>query len=261
MRLLAFDLDGTLLDRDHMVPPRTLAIIARLREHGCRVAVITGRADVPTEVLVGLRPDAVAVNTGGRVLVGEEVLADEHFTPEQTRALLERLPKDRPVFGFGPGTFYAPDPHAAHLTAWHAKRRGLPLAHAAAGPLQKLDIELAWNDPAAPELITPLRQVPGVNVTSSVSGDLQYLTVTPEAANKGAALRRIAGALGIPLDHTLAFGDSENDLAMFEVAGVAVQVGEAECLRDSAHHRVSCSALGLPAWLAEYAEELARELA
>lgn len=100
-----------------------------------------------------------------------------------------------------------------------------------------------------------------MNVTSSVSGDLQYLTVTPEAANKGAALRRIAGALGIPLDHTLAFGDSENDLAMFEVAGVAVQVGEAECLRDSAHHRVSCSALGLPAWLAEYAEELARELA
>ncbi|EYB69223.1 HAD family hydrolase [Deinococcus phoenicis] len=261
MRLLAFDLDGTLLDRDHSVPARTLELLARLREHGCRVAVITGRADVPPEVLSALRPEAVAVNTGGLVMVGGRVIADHHFTPEQARALVGLLPTDRPVFGFGPGTVYVRDPQAPAFAVWQTERRGLPLEEAAAGPLQKLDIELAVQDPATPELTARLRQVGGVHVTSSVSGPRQYLTVTPEAANKGTALRLIAQALGIPMSRTVAFGDSENDLAMFEVAGVAVQVGEAECLLKVAHHRVSCSALGLPGWLEIYVQELARELA
>ena len=61
-----------------------------------------------------------------------------------------------------------------------------------------------------------------------------FLTVTPSGAHKGAALIAIAGVLGIDMARTVAFGDSDNDLAMLEVAGHAVQLGRLPLLRPHA---------------------------
>ena len=67
-----------------------------------------------------------------------------------------------------------------------------------------------------------------VNVFDSIgpTGKL-VITITAKAANKGAALQAACEYLDIPLDQVIAFGDAENDLAMFELAGFSVAMGQA----------------------------------
>ncbi|MEM7099966.1 MAG: Cof-type HAD-IIB family hydrolase [Pseudomonadota bacterium] len=67
-----------------------------------------------------------------------------------------------------------------------------------------------------------------VNVFDSIgpTGKL-VITITAKAANKGAALAAACGHLDIPPEQVIAFGDAENDLAMFELAGFSVAMGQA----------------------------------
>ena len=68
-----------------------------------------------------------------------------------------------------------------------------------------------------------------VNVFDSIgpTGKL-VITITAKAANKGAALQAACDHLQIPTKQVIAFGDAENDLAMFELAGFSVAMGQAE---------------------------------
>ncbi len=83
----------------------------------------------------------------------------------------------------------------------------------------------------------------------------EFLTVTPAGADKGAALSIIAQRLGVPMNRVMAFGDSDNDEAMFAVAGQAVQVGRLPLLEPYAHARVES-----PEHLGEYLHALADTL-
>jgi len=58
-------------------------------------------------------------------------------------------------------------------------------------------------------------------------GRLHSLCILPRDADKGTALRFVAGKLEIPLGKALAIGDNPNDLPMFAVAGASVAMGNA----------------------------------
>lgn len=254
MRLIAFDLDGTLLDHDKTIPERSARVIGALRARGCRFAVITGRARVPQDVLEVVRPDATATNNGGDVWAGETLVAQHALTPEQLLAVDAVAPPDAAVIAFGPATVYSREPDQLTFD-WLAGRTLKPLSEA----LSETVLKYNFKHPEAWRYVEQIRGL-GLTVTGGVAPYENFVTVTPALANKGEALREIARALDVPLARTVAFGDSDNDLAMFRVAGTAVQVGEAECLVGAAHTRVSCSALGLPGWLEGLLGELARDL-
>lgn len=59
----------------------------------------------------------------------------------------------------------------------------------------------------------------GIREISVVSGGGDNIEVTSSTATKGSGVKWIADYLNIPLSDTIAFGDSENDLSMFEVCG------------------------------------------
>lgn len=67
-----------------------------------------------------------------------------------------------------------------------------------------------------------------VNVFDSIgpTGKL-VITITAKAASKGAALQAACDHLDIPTGQVVAFGDAENDLAMFDLAGFSVAMGQA----------------------------------
>jgi Cof subfamily protein (haloacid dehalogenase superfamily) len=54
-----------------------------------------------------------------------------------------------------------------------------------------------------------------------------YLDITHPDANKGAAIREIARLAGVPLENVAVLGDMSNDVAMFDVAGVSIVMGQA----------------------------------
>lgn len=70
-----------------------------------------------------------------------------------------------------------------------------------------------------------LRQA-GIAFKSIYSGESDLDILAPQAG-KDAAMRHLADHLGLPLERTVAAGDSGNDLALFEAAGRAIAVGNA----------------------------------
>ena len=255
-RLLAFDLDGTLLTDDKTVPEDSARALARLRDLGCRTVVITGRDRVPRDVLEAARPDGWATNNGGTVSVGGETRTEAGFTPEELRAVLAvALPEAR-VVAYGRDTLYL-DPQGGEAPAWLAERALKPLRDAEGEHILKV----AVYHPQAADWAGQLRaSQPHLTFTGAQEPYVEFLTVTPTGADKGAALVALAEALSVPLAATVAFGDSDNDVAMLELAGLAVQVGDLPLLAPHADAQVdSPEALG--GWLSAFADQLAAERA
>lgn len=64
-----------------------------------------------------------------------------------------------------------------------------------------------------------------------------YLEHVPEHVSKGDAIHRLCSLLDIPLAHTVAIGDEENDLPMIEAAGIGVAMANAiQAARDAADY-------------------------
>ena len=81
-----------------------------------------------------------------------------------------------------------------------------------------VSVFFADPDQAASQALPRFRAMPGVEV---VQGSPENIEVTAAGVDKGEALLTLADRLGIPRAQTLAVGDSENDRAMLEKAGVA----------------------------------------
>lgn len=245
--LLAFDLDGTLIpDQGREVPAPSVAALARLRGLGVRLAIITGRDTAPRAVEEAVRPDAVATNNGGRIVVGGEVRAEARFTPGELAAILAHELEDARVVVFTQDALYIDLPPGREPEAWMRLREYRPLAEA---PREGV-LKVGFYHPDVAGLAARLRgKHPGLVLTGAQPPYTQFLTVTPVGAHKGAALTLIAEALGIPLDRTVAFGDSDNDEAMLELAGHAVQLGTLPLLARHAHEQVAAGPGALGAYL------------
>ena len=238
-RLLAFDLDGTLIpDGGLNVPPATRAALARLHDLGVAVAIITGRDAPPPDVLDAARPTAVAVNNGGTVSVNGQPHAELHFDPDDLRAVLAHGLQDARVIAFTADRIYVDLPAGTPVPDWFRMRPYSPLSDLDPDQTPILKVGFyhseirGWRDALGgshPHLVMTGAQEPYTD----------FLTVTPTGADKGAALVAIAEALGLELAQTVAFGDSDNDVAMLEVAGHAVQLGDLPLLRAHADETLS----------------------
>ncbi|ADV68163.1 HAD hydrolase family protein [Deinococcus maricopensis] len=235
--LLAFDLDGTLLpDTGRTIPAATAEALARLRALGVKIAIITGRDVVPPTVLDAIHPHGIATNNGGRIIIDDHVHAEATFTPEDLRAVLDHALPGARVVAFGRDALYLDHPRGEELAPWLKERDTRPLSDAVNDTILKV----GFYHPNVHEHAGTLRgSHPHLTLTGAQAPYPEFLTVTPQDAHKGAALSALAAALGVPLADTVAFGDSDNDVAMLSIAGRAVQVGDLPLLRDVAHETVS----------------------
>ena len=259
VRLAALDLDGTLLSRHSEITPRTREAIARAVAKGVVVVPATGRplASLPPAVaqLPGVR---YAITSNGAAVwdLGADPLgavysrysnADQHTISEPTCLLHRLLPaeKAREVFAqcdlchadmriFADGRAFT-DPYSINYAAMRYARKGSTEARQPndgrftivrdlgewmsrhAHEVEKTCVffgskELA--DAAMPRF-TALQDV------EVVQGSPENVEVTAKGVDKGEAMLALADLLGIPHENTLAVGDSENDRAMLEKAGIA----------------------------------------
>ena len=259
VRLAALDLDGTLLNRNNEVTLATRQAIARAVEHGVVVVPATGRplASLPPVVakLPGIR---YAITSNGAAVwdLGSDPLgavysryanAAERQTSEPTCLLRRLMPVEtaREVFGifmeydggmsvFSDGysikeqsgvDFMAARWARLHSTEARQPNDGRFLVVRDLGEwmsrhaheVEKQCLFFAEQD-QVPQALARFRAMPGVEV---VQGSPENIEVTAAGVDKGEALLTLADRLGIPRAQTLAVGDSENDRAMLEKAGVA----------------------------------------
>lgn len=265
VRLVALDLDGTLLNRRSQITPRTRSAVLTASQQGVVVVPATGRALATLPPEVAQLPDVrYVLTTNGAAVwdLGSEPMSSvysryadaekRHIT--QPVCLLQRLfppQKAREVFGLcqqyeGELTVFSDgraikdresqDLAAARMARHCSTEADQPYdgrftvvpdlaewmsreAHA----IEKFCLFFGSAEKAQAAL-PAFRQLKGVEV---VQGSPDNVEVTAQGVDKGEALLALADQLGIPRSETMAVGDSENDRALLEKAGVSAAMANA----------------------------------
>ena len=233
-RLLALDLDGTLLSPDGDVPPRTRAAIERLRAGGVHVVLASGRAPVAMRRLcqeLGL--DDPQITMHGALIASPltgSVLAAWRLEPAEARAHIAfaRQVGAVPLLCFADG--YRSEVLTPEVEAQFAPYEE-PL------PLIVLDLDpLVEERPIKTFLYTPRGMHEQIWAAANrafagratvTSGDEHSVEMLPLGASKGEALRTLAAHLRIPLAEVAAIGDGRNDIAMLRLAGRSAAMAQA----------------------------------
>ena len=238
-RLLAVDLDGTLLNSRQEVSGRDQAALARAERAGVALAFISGRRYAELEVLTAnLSRAAFRVGHGGALIRRFDRTIAEFPLPKQAALAAVRAARRLEI----PALISERDGSVritAHSPATPRVARYLRTVR----PPPRFDPDPAFTvDPlhlviagtpdacrkAERELAASLGDSVSLERTEYAASRLGLLDVLAGAANKGTALERIAREAGLPLEDTLAIGDNWNDLEMLETAGVGVLMENAE---------------------------------
>ncbi|GAA3021649.1 HAD-IIB family hydrolase [Streptosporangium longisporum] len=225
IRWIVTDLDGTLVGRDLAMVPASRDALRRFRAAGGEVVIATGRMERsarPYYDELGLAGEAILYNGARTVnLATGAVPRSLHLPVDAWKTLLGlfgELPEGVHPVAFSGGEALAVDDVPELRT--YARRDGITLRDPggwAALPPGEITKCMLIGD-RLPDL-----DIPG---TATVRSEATYLEVLPERASKGAALRELAAARGVPLQHVAAIGDNPNDLDMITTAGVGIAVGD-----------------------------------
>lgn len=251
IRIVALDLDGTLLDSQKRLSDRSRAALAHAAEAGALIVPTTGR-------FFGMMPPAVrdlpfvryAITINGAQVYDratDTAIVREEIPLDAALAIMEILDRHDVVYdcyrqNWGWMTAALQDKAADYATDDHYLRmirefrKPVPelkahlRATAADGDVQKVMLFARRGDAAAAqdELAAIVREVaaafPDVKITSSTANNLE---INSAAAHKGRALARFADHLGLSLANCAAFGDGMNDFTMVEAAGLGVAMANA----------------------------------
>lgn len=266
-KLLATDIDDTVLATDGSLPDANRDALRKLHEEGIVVVFSSGRADVSIRTvaskIVDLADDEYLISfNGARVVTALSgmPLVELPMTPEMVAEVLGYTrPRNLTIQAYTGERFLVeqdgprPRRYAADTGMRFDVVRDLAAAVEEVGGTPKL---LIIDEHEALAAHLPHLQALGRGFAGGISADgsggavgpgahgsgaatrpiggwtatfskPHYLEVVRQGVNKGGALRRLADHLGIDIEDTVAAGDSLNDREMIEAAGLGVAVANA----------------------------------
>jgi len=244
VRLIALDMDGTLLASDHHTVPReNIEAIMRAHGMGIRVAISTGRMveDASDFIRRHDLPCMIVAANGARAcsgpVPGGEWLYRCNLDPADSHRALDLLMETGlAIHGFEDGIVNTVDNGSGKK--YHLVYRGLiedrygeaEIRRAADRGIMKL---FAVGDGFAGDVYDPrvapvreklLKEMPHLQITSSAPGNVEIIS---PLAGKGTALSHVANSLGLTHENVMAVGDAGNDLNMLHYAYHSVAMGNA----------------------------------
>lgn len=258
IRLVATDLDGTLLTPEGTLSQRTLAVVRRLEEERIALCLATSRrwtAVVPIAQALGLRGPLILYDGAiVRDYPAGEVLLRDPLPRETAQQAAELLAANglRPIVQYsedegelllvGPAPS-GPDGAASYLADYASQVRVAPVAELGRRE-NPLRVVAFGSQRRLRSAARELAQLPCGRQLMKTSGyAAAELTLFSATASKGTALGALADKLGLSLAETFAIGDGVNDLAMLRMAGVSVAMGHAPyTVRRAAHHLTATNA-------------------
>ena len=259
--LIALDIDGTLINSNHEITPATRQAIHEARKAGAEIILSTGRVynALPFHLLDGL-DFQYAITTNGAAVYK---LPDKTCLFENCMALNEFLPILAKLQACDIMIHLYIDGECYHTASKHrvidqmdvsykrkeylhsignqvddlvsfALEKGHPIQKVTLGFYPLPDGTYKHHD----ELENFLRSNPAL---STVCGGDTTLEITKAGVSKGIGLRFLAEHLRIPMEQTIACGDSENDLDMLQTASIGVAMENASHLLKEAADFITCS--------------------
>ncbi len=252
IKLIAFDLDGTMLDEDKNLPEENRRALLEAVDKGIYIVPVTGRLPVALPRSIAALPVRYGIFSNGAEITdlqtgqsiggclvdwqqAVEIFAQADAWPiiydcymenkaYMSQAFRSRIPD------------YAVNEH--YLKMMFELRIPVPelkeyLTQRKQG-VQKLQFYFRKDQYALREELLHNWKIPGVEVSSSVANNLE---LNNAAGTKGFALEKLARHLDIPMDQVMALGDGYNDRTMLEKAGLAVAMENAvDSLKAIAHY-------------------------
>ncbi|MFD8074024.1 HAD family hydrolase [Streptomyces sp. NPDC059718] len=248
-RLVATDLDGTLLRNDGTLSARTLDALRGTAGAGAEVVLVTARPPRYLDALAaatGLTGTAVCANGAIVYDIGSRAVTGSTPLPVPVaRRVAAALRDAAPGVGFAVETghrlHWAPG-YGHHLpedAGAEVPVTSLAELWATPGPVVKL---LAWS-PAldADALLAVAEHAAGGRAQFTHSGGHGLLEVSARGVTKAAALAALCASRGIAAEEVIAFGDMPNDLPVLTWAGTGCAVANAHpaVLASVAHRTAS----------------------
>ncbi|EQC36862.1 hypothetical protein SDRG_05692 [Saprolegnia diclina VS20] len=245
--LLAFDLDGTLLNKAGHVSPRTAAAIRAVVATGAIVSLCSGRSTacmVEAARQLGLDHGVTLVSCNGAAAFDptNKPLFIDTMAVESVRHVLRvaaNMDRCVNVYDEERGVIHAKPTHPHHydLIDEYSKRTG--------GVYNLVD-EYDTTGVRPCQLAVLGRDVDAIHAT--LTAEVPSLTFNkystfveclPSQVHKGVGLTRLAQHLSIPLARTVAFGDGLNDLEFVQTAGLGIAMANGDDAVKRAANRVS----------------------
>jgi Cof subfamily protein (haloacid dehalogenase superfamily) len=241
IRLLAIDIDGTLLDSEGRVPAANVEAIASASAAGVEIALATGRryefARPVFDQLAG--PLTLILSNGAIVKTRDGTTLSRQLLPREiARGVLARVPhRDGAAVTFdrpreGQVVFETIDwAHPRHQRFFAANRPFLSAVAPLEACLTEDPVQVMFSGGCA-EMRTVFEQLRdddayAVTLTEYLPRDFSLVDVLRAGCSKGSALETLAAERGLRRDEIMAIGDNINDVEMLEFAGTAVVMGNA----------------------------------
>jgi hypothetical protein len=255
VRLIALDLDGTLLDSHGRIPPDNLEAVREAIDEGLHVVVVTGRSyhfansvtrQLPSQVVLILNNGAAVKTSDGGGLLSRPLPRDVAL------AVLQRTRAFRAdtgvVFDRCDGrhiVFESVDlDHPTRKAYFERNRHVIAEVSPLEDAVDEDPLAIVFNGSVSRmaalsvELETFAARTPlGLARTEYAHRDFSLIDVMASGTSKGRTLAAWASRLGVDAQDVLAMGDNYNDADMLEWAGTSVVMGNAsDDLRSRGWH-------------------------
>ena len=253
IKLIALDLDGTLLNSDKELPPENLAALKRAADAGVQIVPTTGRfyGGMP-EVIRKLSFIDYAVTVNGAQVYdikNDRAVAKAELSLEHTLEIMEYMDGFDVIYdcyqdnwGYMTESMW----NAVNDYTHEAHFRGMVKSLRSPVPELKAFLKERGMGIQKTQLLTPDKELraflledmkkrfPFASVTSASPENIE---INDASANKGHAISQLAEYLGIDMSGTASFGDGLNDVSMIKDCGCGIAMANAcdEVLKAADH--------------------------
>ncbi|MBK0006394.1 MULTISPECIES: Cof-type HAD-IIB family hydrolase [Priestia] len=218
-KLIALDMDGTLLNNQQEISEENRAAIAKAQEQGVHVVLSTGRSLLTCrEYAQSLQLSSYLITVNGSEIWDESgQLVERKLIDASHIEKMWNLTQDHKL------NFWA-------VTTDKVWRDEFP-EDIASQEWLKFGYDIP--DDALREEV--LKQIAGISDFEISNSSLTNLEINALGINKAKGIMTVCDRLGISMDEVLAMGDSLNDMAMIEAAGCGIAMGNAqEAVKEAA---------------------------
>ena len=250
IKLIASDMDGTLLNHNHKIPKENVKLINFAKNQGIEFVVATGRAyyeALPALNEENINCDVISFNGGIVYDKNGNIISITPMLPKDLYYTIEILKSfDISYQLYTKNTIYTTSIETdinAYIDLIRSNGYEPDVEHLRAEAQQKLDvgyitevenIELYLNEKENPpiKIIAISNDISKLENAAKLLSENTSISVTSSGANnieimhknatKGTALKEIAKIYGINLENAVAIGDNLNDQAMLDIVGYSV---------------------------------------